>query len=451
MDDRHRSHHPAGLRAVLPHLLRSEQLHTGAGGRFRRPRGAEGDREALLADSIRRGAAAGRERRAGPEGRAAGGDPLSLAGPGGAGGIPRPRRARSRLAGARSDRGRPQLRRGCAAQARARLPAGVVRRRTRLLRVAGRSGTLRGLLEAQSRNRSGPRRELAVGGALAPLRRAGACARAGSGEEPRPWAIITRITNFERAFSYDRADGIDARHLAGAARSARPLRGHHRRRRPTRRAQDLRALPAQRGHSDSRRGREVTADVALPPLAIEKLPSGLTLLALQKRGLPLFHARLSVPAGACEDPRGKAGLAQFTVDLLRRGTRRRPAQDVDDLIESMGAQLSADVSMEEAALALTVPAELSERALDALLEVALEPAFDEGEVGAARRRTVAALQSDLDEPSAVAGRAVVSMGYGPGHPYAHPGSGWRRDVETFRPEDARGFHATRYQQSGALF
>jgi zinc protease len=193
------------------------------------------------------------------------------------------------------------------------------------------------------------------------------------------------------------------------------------------------------------------ADVALPPLAIEKLPSGLTLLAVQKRGLPLFHARLSLPAGASEDPRDKSGLAQFTVELLRRGTRRRPAHDVDDLIESMGAQLSAEASMEEAALALTVPAELSRRALDALLEVALEPAFEEGEVSAARRRTVAALQSDLDEPSTVAARALVTLGYGPGHPYAHPGSGWRRDVEGFRPEDARGFHATRYQQHGALF
>src|SRR5213082_215132 len=38
-------------------------------------------------------------------------------------------------------------------------------------------------------------------------------------------------------------------------------------------------------------------DVALPPLSIEKLPSGLTLLAVHKRGLPLFHARLSSPAG----------------------------------------------------------------------------------------------------------------------------------------------------------
>ena len=194
----------------------------------------------------------------------------------------------------------------------------------------------------------------------------------------------------------------------------------------------------------------IAHDVALPPLHVEKLPSGLTLLAVQKRGLPLFHVRLSLPAGACEDPRGKAGLAQFTVDLLRRGTRRRPAPDVDEMIESMGAQLFADVSMEEAALALTVPSELSERALDALLEVALEPAFDENEVAAARRRTIAALQSDLDEPSTVAGRALVTLGYGPGHPYAHPAQGFRRDVDTFQREDALSFHATRYQQQGGL-
>jgi len=194
----------------------------------------------------------------------------------------------------------------------------------------------------------------------------------------------------------------------------------------------------------------IAHDVALPPLQIDKLPSGLTLLAVQKRGLPLFHVRLSLPAGACEDPRGKAGLAQFTVELLRRGTRRRPPQDVDEMIESMGAQLYSDVSMEEAALALTVPAELTERALDALLEVALEPAFEEAEVAAARRRTLAALQSELDEPSTVAGRALVSLGYGPGHPYAHPAQGFRRDVDTFQREDALSFHATRYQQQGAL-
>jgi len=150
----------------------------------------------------------------------------------------------------------------------------------------------------------------------------------------------------------------------------------------------------------------VTApDVELPPLQIEKLPSGLTLLAIQKRGCPLPRAAF-VAGGSVRGPAGEGGAgAVHRGRCFRRGTRRRPAHDVDDLIESMGAQLYADVSMEEAALALTVPAELSERALDALLEVALEPAFEESEVAAARRRTIAGLQSDLDEPSTVAGRA----------------------------------------------
>ena len=191
-------------------------------------------------------------------------------------------------------------------------------------------------------------------------------------------------------------------------------------------------------------------DVALPPHAIVEEPTGLMLLAVQRKGVPLFHCRVSVPAGASEDPRAKAGLAQFTADLLRRGTKRRDAHGVDELIESMGASLHIDVSMDEAALSLTVPGDLSQRALDALLEVGLEPAYAEEEVAAARRRALSALQSDLDEPSAVAARATVRLGYGPAHPYGHPVHGYRREVETFGREDCLAFHATRFRPRAAL-
>ncbi|GAC1337103.1 MAG: pitrilysin family protein [Myxococcales bacterium] len=191
-------------------------------------------------------------------------------------------------------------------------------------------------------------------------------------------------------------------------------------------------------------------DVALPPLLVQAGADGLTFVAIQKRGVPLFHARLSLPAGAASDPRGKAGLAQFTADLLRRGTRRRDAHGVDALIEGMGAQLSVDVSLDECALALTVPAELAAAALDALLEVALQPSFPEGEVTQARRRALAALQNDLDDPGTVAARAALAVGYGAGHPYGHPASGRRAEVETFTRGDAVAFHADRFRRRGAL-
>ena len=59
----------------------------------------------------------------------------------------------------------------------------------------------------------------------------------------------------------------------------------------------------------------VLKDVALPPHAIVREESGLLLIAIERRGVPLFHARLTFPAGASRDPAGKDGLACFMGDL----------------------------------------------------------------------------------------------------------------------------------------
>ena len=195
---------------------------------------------------------------------------------------------------------------------------------------------------------------------------------------------------------------------------------------------------------------QVLRDISLPPLLIEREPSGLTLVAIERRGVPLFHARLTVPAGASRDPGGKEGLACFAGDLLRRGTRRRDAHGVDDLVEGMGAHLGVETSADESALGLTVPFELAGAALDALLEVALEPVFADAEVDRARRRVLSELQADLDEPSTIAGRAVLVRGYGAGHPYGHPATGRLSTAGTFTRDDCAAFHAGGYQASGAV-
>ncbi len=191
-------------------------------------------------------------------------------------------------------------------------------------------------------------------------------------------------------------------------------------------------------------------DVSLPPLKIEQRAGQLTVVAIEKRGVPLFHARISFPAGAACDPSGKSGLASFTAELLRRGSKQRDADALDQLIEGMGAHLSVDANMDECALGLTVPLELAAQALDALLEVALEPSFPEKEVELAKRHTLSSLQSDLDEPGHLAARGVVEVGYGPSHPYGHPLSGRSVEVETFTRDDVVRFHDARYVADGAL-
>src|SRR5207302_890506 len=52
--------------------------------------------------------------------------------------------------------------------------------------------------------------------------------------------------------------------------------------------------------------------------------------------------------------------------------------------------------------------------------------------------------------SNVASRALVTLGFGAAHPYGHPTSGFRRQVETFARGDVEQFHFARFQPPGAL-
>jgi zinc protease len=65
-----------------------------------------------------------------------------------------------------------------------------------------------------------------------------------------------------------------------------------------------------------------------------------------------------------------------------------------------------------------------------------------------RRREVAALAHDLDEPGVVADRATLMAAYGD-HPYGHPAEGRGRDLASVRRADLATFHARHWRPSRA--
>ena len=64
----------------------------------------------------------------------------------------------------------------------------------------------------------------------------------------------------------------------------------------------------------------------LPPHEKVVLKNGLTVLLMEKRGVPLIDMFAIVKTGAAADPAGEAGLASATAGLLRKGTKTRAAQ-----------------------------------------------------------------------------------------------------------------------------
>ncbi|HEY6002391.1 MAG TPA: pitrilysin family protein [Anaeromyxobacter sp.] len=189
--------------------------------------------------------------------------------------------------------------------------------------------------------------------------------------------------------------------------------------------------------------------IPLPPIHREALPNGLRVIVAERQGVPLAAVRLVLRGGASLDPRGRSGLAHLTALTARRGTRRRTGAEIDLAVESLGADLGAGVDEDATYFGLSAPVEVLPRCLDILADVAISPAFPPSEVQRLRRREIASLAHDLDEPGLVADRAMLHAAYGD-HPYGHPPEGRARELGAMHRADVVALHRAAYRPPYAL-
>src|ERR1700693_688857 len=80
----------------------------------------------------------------------------------------------------------------------------------------------------------------------------------------------------------------------------------------------------------------------IPPHEKIILKNGLTVLLLEKRGVPIVDVSVLVKTGAIADPIGQEGLASITAGLLRKGSKFRIAQQFAADIDFIGGSFDAD-------------------------------------------------------------------------------------------------------------
>jgi len=77
----------------------------------------------------------------------------------------------------------------------------------------------------------------------------------------------------------------------------------------------------------------------LPPHEKIVLKNGLTLLVMEKHGVPIVSFSAIVKTGSAADPAGQEGFASVTAGLLRKGTQRRTAQQFASDLDFIGGSL----------------------------------------------------------------------------------------------------------------
>lgn len=190
-------------------------------------------------------------------------------------------------------------------------------------------------------------------------------------------------------------------------------------------------------------------EIKLPEIKKEILDNGLKVIVIEHHELPVVAFRLVLKSGSAYDPAGKAGLANLTAGLLRKGTKTKDATQISEAIDFVGGSLDAGADWDATFATCRVLNKYFDTGLDLLTDIILNPTFKEDEIERLRRQTLAGIMQQKDDPGSVAEENFRKFVFGE-HPYGQPREGTEESVSGITREDIVNFHKTYYVPNNAI-
>lgn len=188
---------------------------------------------------------------------------------------------------------------------------------------------------------------------------------------------------------------------------------------------------------------------AMPPVQRTVLPNRLVLLVSEDHSLPIVTFQLLVDAGSWRDPHGREGLAYLTAKGLLLGTAGHSVTALREDLDFMGASLEADAGKDYATLELRVLKKDLDKGFALFLEALTAPTFPEKEIRRRAARTLAAIQSEEDEPGRVAEKGFQKALF-LSSPYGHPVEGTRESVPGLTRGEVTRFYRNFYRPNVSI-
>lgn len=168
---------------------------------------------------------------------------------------------------------------------------------------------------------------------------------------------------------------------------------------------------------------QVKISVKLPQYTKKTLPNGATLLLLEKPDVPLISVRAFFKGGVEAESAQEAGINSLTAELLRRGTKTRTADQFNEELDALGAQIAGGSGRQYSFLATEFLASTQDKALDLFGDVLANPAFPEDEFKKALSQRIDQAKAGKDNPGQAIANYYPSFFFGASHPYGHPANG----------------------------
>ena len=157
-------------------------------------------------------------------------------------------------------------------------------------------------------------------------------------------------------------------------------------------------------------------DAALAPATLTTLPNGVRLIVRPNAATPTVSMVAMGLGGVRLEPKTQAGIAGLTSQLLTRGTAKRDAEQISDLVDDLGGSLDGFSGYNAWGISGQFLASDWKRGLNLMAESILTPTFPADELAKLKSQTASALSAQDDDPMNAAALLVRQLYFGE-HPY----------------------------------
>jgi zinc protease len=180
------------------------------------------------------------------------------------------------------------------------------------------------------------------------------------------------------------------------------------------------------------------------------LANGLRVLVRENHSSPSVVIDGYLPGGSVLEPAAQAGLASFTAAMLMRGTTHRTFEQINEVIEAVGASLGVYSGRHVVGVGGKCLAEDFGLVMDVLGDVLQRPTFPLEHIERVRGQRLTSLQERDNDTRAVAALLFRELAYPAEHPYGSPIEGHAETVSALQQADLASFYHGVYGPTGGV-
>jgi zinc protease len=172
--------------------------------------------------------------------------------------------------------------------------------------------------------------------------------------------------------------------------------------------------------------------------------NGANVLFVQEKNLPMLDIRLTFDAASSRDG-DLYGIAKITNALIGTKSKQHNEEEIINLFDDVGAQLSNDSLKDMSILSLRTLSKKSvlEKSVALFYEILKNPVFDEKIIARFKKQLLRNLEAKQQSPSAIASQALIAQRF-KNHPYAHQSIGTKETLKQISHSDIVKFFKQYY-------